>query len=50
LSAELQTGIRTMGLLEFYKQSPLQTRAELAPILEELQRVMESGRPFRQMR
>jgi hypothetical protein len=47
LSGDLLARIRTMGLVELYQQSPAQTKAELAPILEELQRVMESGRPFR---
>ena len=47
VSKELQAKIRNMDLTAFYSQSSAQTKAELAPILEEMQRVMESGRPFR---
>lgn len=47
LSPELQAQIRTLGLKTFYSQSSAQTKAEMAPVLEELQRVMESGRMLR---
>ena len=50
LSAELQDEVTKIGLKSFYSQSTAQTKAELAPFLEGMQRTMESGRMLRQPR
>jgi hypothetical protein len=47
LSPELEAKMRSIGLQTFYSQSSAQTKAELAPVMEELQHSMESGRALR---
>ncbi|MBI3853658.1 MAG: hypothetical protein HY298_25725 [Verrucomicrobia bacterium] len=43
ITPEVEKRVREIGLKSFYNESSAQTKADLAPILEELQRMMESG-------
>lgn len=43
ISPEMEKRVREVGLKTFYRESSAQTKAVLAPILEELQRMMKSG-------
>jgi len=47
ISDELRQKIMKTGLSTYFNESSAQTKAELAPLLEEIQRSMETGRMFR---
>lgn len=44
ISPQLEAQVRSIGLKAFYSQSSAETKAELAPVLEELQHQMQNGR------
>jgi hypothetical protein len=50
VTEEMQRRMVEVGMKTFYGESSAQTKAELAPVLEEMQRLMESGRYARDRR
>jgi peptidoglycan/xylan/chitin deacetylase (PgdA/CDA1 family) len=46
LSPELEQKVRSLGLKAYYSQSSAETKAELAPLVEEIQNQIRNGRGF----
>jgi hypothetical protein len=44
LSPELENQVRALGMRQLYTDSSAETKAELAPLLEEMQRQLRNGR------
>ena len=44
LSPELENKVRELGLKELYTDSSAETKAELAPLVEQMQQLVRSGR------
>jgi hypothetical protein len=44
ITPELEDKIKNIGLKSYYSQSSAETKAELAPVLEEMQNVMQLNR------
>ena len=47
LSPELEQKVRSLGLKTYYSQSSAETKAELAPLVEEIQNQIRNGRGVR---
>jgi hypothetical protein len=43
----MEKKVRALGLKVYYSESSAETKAELAPLVEELERQISSGRGFR---
>ena len=50
ISPELRQNLVSLGLETYYRQTSAQSKADLAPLLEEMQRTMETGWLFKRPR